>query len=364
MMVIVLAAFGLQALLQRELRPWAVGVTFALGAGLVLVAAIPGIRVVHHLTTVDHHRYWEYASLAWGAGTVVAVILAGSLSRVTALRFALLALLPVEAIAMFAVPEFSAPRSGQVDLALVHYLQRNIGLDRYYTLGPLQPNYGSYFDISSLNTNDLPEPKAFNTIVTKQLNPSTDAINFTGTYGPRNKPSPTRQLETHLVNYEKFGVKFVLLPSGRSAPAGVPPLPVYQDAVANVYQLSNTRPFWSEPTGRCVIQTIDWAHVSTDCTAPTVLTRLEVYMPGWSATRDGRSVHVVPDRDGMQTVALPAGRSTLTFNFQPPHTALAVAGAIAGALAIAASGVLYQARLRRRRPRHLVTSRPTRESDR
>ena len=68
------------------------------------------------------------------------------------------AVLALDALALFVVPEFSAPRSVSVDTAPVAYLRSHIGNSRFFTLRPLAPNYGSYFGVSSLNINDLRHP--------------------------------------------------------------------------------------------------------------------------------------------------------------------------------------------------------------
>ena len=57
---------------------------------------------------------------------------------------------------LFAVPQLSAPREVQTDLAPVAYLQQHLGLSRFFSMGPLFPNYGSYFGVAALNSDDFP----------------------------------------------------------------------------------------------------------------------------------------------------------------------------------------------------------------
>ncbi len=53
------------------------------------------------------------------------------------LRAALLAgVVALDVIALFVVPELSAPRSVKTDLAPVAYLRQHLGPSRYFTLGP------------------------------------------------------------------------------------------------------------------------------------------------------------------------------------------------------------------------------------
>lgn len=91
------------------------------------------------------------------AGGAVAALVRGARARAL-----LLAVLVVgDALVLSAIPEFSAPRRVQSDLAPVAFLQRHLGTSRFFTLGPLQPNYGAYFGIASLNVNDIPTPRLF-----------------------------------------------------------------------------------------------------------------------------------------------------------------------------------------------------------
>ena len=54
-------------------------------------------------------------------------------------------------------------------------------------------------------------------------------------------------------------------------------------------------------------------------------------MPGWHATANGRPLAVHSDGPLFQAVDVPAGRSTVSFGFTPPHAALAL---LAGALGL------------------------------
>ena len=71
---------------------------------------------------------------------------------------------------MFVVPEFAAPRGGQIDAGLVAYLQDHVGPYRVFSLdGVLLPNYGSYYGIPLLDANDIPTPKNFEQVVRTSL---------------------------------------------------------------------------------------------------------------------------------------------------------------------------------------------------
>jgi hypothetical protein len=64
-----------------------------------------------------------------------------ALARNLRARMALLSiLLAGDAFVLFAFPELSAPRSVTIDRSPIAFLQRNLGLGRFFTLGPLQPS--------------------------------------------------------------------------------------------------------------------------------------------------------------------------------------------------------------------------------
>src|SRR5207244_11767665 len=123
----------------------------------------------------SEHTYVP-GSAAWGAAIVLAI--AGTaLLRNSRARIRLAALMVAcDALVLFALPAASAPRNVQLDLKPVTFLQRHLGTSRLFTLGPLQPNYGSYFGIGSLNINDVPVPSAFASYVHDHLDSAVDPM--------------------------------------------------------------------------------------------------------------------------------------------------------------------------------------------
>jgi hypothetical protein len=351
--LVVLAAFGVEALVHKELD-WPriavpFGVTLVLAASAVLLAR----SEFHAIGGVGGAYVWTDVSLLWGFGTVALLLIAVVTPLEIVGRIILIGLLPLESIAMFVTPELSTLRGGGVDLAVVSFLQRNTGLDRVYTLGPLQPNYGSYFDINSLNVNDLPVPKTFERLVLTRLDPNADPLVFTGTRSVLSGGlTPVEALASFLPAYEQLGVKYVLVSSeSPDLPASLHLRLVYHDPVADVYALPYTRPFYSEATGTCLFGAARYGQVLLNCHRPAVITRNELYMPGWTAHVDGRPVPVRSDAEGLQTVAVPAGQSTVRFSFAPPHTNAAFVVALIGLALCAASAIAGPIRARRHRRR-------------
>lgn len=102
---------------------------------------------------VDH---WARGSVIWASmtGLLAVLLLAQPLRQLGA--YALAALLVVDTTAMYVIPSLSNPRRGEIDWSAIWFLQANLGLQRFFTLGPVQPNYGAYFGISSINHAYLP----------------------------------------------------------------------------------------------------------------------------------------------------------------------------------------------------------------
>jgi hypothetical protein len=278
----------------------------------------------------------------------------------------------------------------------VTWLQDHLGAYRFYSLGPIQPNYGSYFGIAQLDTNDLPRPKSYDTEIASRLDPNAPSGSFTGTATlSTTGPTPAQELTEHLSSYEQVGVRYVIEPAGGTDiqghpfPAtGSPPWPagprrVYRDSFAEIWQLPDAAPAFSvTPAGpgrgavtttgsgggsACTVVGSGWDVATVMCSRPAVLTRQVQYVPGWTATVDGRGVpveHAAAGPPGLfQQVRVPSGTSTVRFTFVPPHTGPASAAALVAALAIVGSLALEVRRRRRAGgyPATVVDGVPTRD---
>lgn len=284
----------------------------------------------------------------------------------------------VESIVMLAFTYLSAPRPTDFQTGAVPWLQEHLGTYRFYTLGPIQPNYGSYFGIGQVNINDLPEPKAWTHYIKADLDPNTIPELFSGgTRANQAGPSPSQELSSHLANFEAVGVRYVVeLASGHDA-LGVPfPLPgavpwpigprlVYRDIFAEIWQLPNPAPLFSleavpkSPTparsGRsaatvdtvpasCSLTAQGFDEAMVDCARPVVVVRRVQYMPGWSVSGADQTLVVDKDTAGpgglFQTVTVPAGRTDLHFSYLPPHATLCTVIAALSLLVLVGSTAL------------------------
>ena len=260
------------------------------------------------------------------------LILAARTNRNNAAVIAAGIVLVTEACLLFMVPQMSAPRNLRLDRSAVRFLRENLGTQRFFSFGPITPNYGSYLGIAQLNVNDLPTPAAWDRFAARDLNPNGSPQLLTG-FSPLepNGPDGFAAFATHTAGYLDAGVKYLVLGKGmreRVDKAALPANLVFENDIVDIYELRNPAPYFS--AAGCELAYSGWDRVSATCVAPSVMRRSELVMVGWSATVNGKTsaVGVVDDR--YQTVNLPQGTSTVVFDFAPPHAVLSwLASAVA-----------------------------------
>jgi hypothetical protein len=126
-----------------------VGLLF--GFSVASVSLFLARKLVRELYVQDGYSVFLWVSLTWGVGSVV---MASFLLKIAQERHeiagrAMTALLAVDAIALFSVPLLSGVTRSPSSSDGVLYLKKRIGNDRFYTLGPIAPNYGAYYHITS-----------------------------------------------------------------------------------------------------------------------------------------------------------------------------------------------------------------------
>jgi hypothetical protein len=321
--IIILAALGLDDLARvpahRRRLLWG-----ALGAVTLVVGAAFGARpLVRAFGPRFHEDAFFWASVAW-ATTIAVAVAAVAFVRSARVRATLLALLvSVEAIALFVVPEFAAPRTARIDIAPVAYLHRHLGQGRFYTLGPISPDYGSYFGLASFGVDDFP-PKDYAQYVHSRLDP---VAGFTGF--PSSRRAAESELLHHLSGYRSVGVRYVLTPAQQSLPESPKTLRlVFRSPSTRIYRLAGAAPYYRAPG--CRMYSISPQSVSVVCPRPTTLVRRETWFAGWTARVNGKPAHIRRIDGLFQGVTVPAGSHRLTFSFLPPGMSWAVIGLLAG----------------------------------
>jgi hypothetical protein len=324
--VIVLAAFGLDELATTSPSRRRLGACTVSALAVVAVAALEALPLAYELQGGFSVQRYVAGSAAWGA-TIVLGVAAAAVLRNPRARVGLVALLvAVDALVLFAFPQASAPRKVQLDLEPVAFLQRHLGTSRFFTLGPLQPNYGSYFGLGSLNVNDVPVPSAFASFVHTRLDTAVDPMVFVGNTGgrPVGAPPPVRELLRNLPAYRAAGVSYVLTPADRTLPLEL----VFRSPSARIYRLTGAAPYFT--ASGCTIETRSRSDVQISCAHSTVLVRHETELPGWSAEIDGRRAPVRRIDRLFQAVAVGSGTHRVTFGYSPPSIGWGFAAFAAG----------------------------------
>jgi hypothetical protein len=351
--VIVLAAIGVDDLtrVMGPRRRLAAG-TLGAAVAIAVAAVVAGPVIASFQKPVPGREAFLETSIAWAGLTVVAI---GALALVRHRRargLALALVVVLDAVVLFAVPQLSAPRAVRTDLAPVAYLRRHLHRQRFYTLGPIQPNYGSYFRVASLRLDDFP-PSSYANFVHTRLDPFT---NFVG-YQPGWAPTARQELLRHLDGYRAAGVRYVLTRPGHPLPPDHGALRlVFRSPTAWIYRLSRAAPFVSAPG--CEVHSVQFDHVRLYCRRPTTLIRRETWFAGWGAELDGHAVRIHRVDGLFQTVRLPAGVDDVSFRFIPVGMRWAMLGLLAGCVLMVSPTTL---RLLARVPqaRRLVAPAPT-----
>jgi len=323
---VILAAFGLDRICRGDRRWRDLGIAAGVSIVLLMVASLQARTAVRVVTDLEDRHVISLISIVGASLIAVALLACIALApRTAATRFIAAGVVVFEAIVLFALPQMSAARNIALDQQPILFLHANLGTQRFYSLGPIAPNYGSYLGLAQLNVNDLPTPKRWDAYVAANLSQNADPSNFTGTYSPAgNLPDSLHQFYANITGYTAAGVRYLLV-ARDSVPitdAGEFGLhKVFTSPTTDIFELSGVQTYFSSDS--CTLTYSDRAEVSADCPKASTLTRLELSMPGWTAEVNGNDVAVATIRETFQGVALPAGKSTVTFDFQPPHIRLA-----------------------------------------
>jgi hypothetical protein len=334
--MLILAAFGAQRMLDQQISRRQIALTSGGVAAALFALALYARTETRHFVSAAHYSAYFVGSFVFAVG---AVGLAGLLAWNPGLNrraVALGSLLAVEAAAMFIVPQLSTDRMSDVNMAPVEFLRDNLGLQRFYTLGPIAPNYGSDFGIASINENNLPIPKAWSEYVLGNLDANTDPLGFTGT-GRVNPagPSALDEFLRNLPNYAGIGTKYLVTTTDtavaqRVLVAGLDT--VYDDGIVSIFQLPGVSDYFTVADASCTVTAVNWQQAQVDCSQPGTLLRRELADPGWSTTVNGAQADIVTSSQIFQSVAVPAGTSRVTFRFAPRRIGLAWLGALVAVL--------------------------------
>jgi hypothetical protein len=330
--LIVLAVLGITDLsTNRRAKPVLVGASLAT-LGLLAWGAL----AMHPLSGVAanspvHHLLVELNWIPFLA--VLALLVVMWTPSVRAASVAVVSVLVAESLVMFIAPTLQSPKQVVVDQAPITYLQEHQGEDRFLNLGVLYPNWGSQYGLNSLNAIDLPFPASFAKFVSTQLAPG---LTHEGQFiTPRNIEGQ-QNIANELAAYEGASVKFLMLPSSTGLITALTKLGVtrvFKDSSVAIYEMPDARPFYSAASSSCSVTSPDVANAQVSCpSGGTTIVRTELAMAGWHAYVNGRPAAVGVADGVYQSVEVPTGNSTVTFDFVPPHEQYAQLAALLAAL--------------------------------
>ncbi len=193
---------------ERSTPRWRAGLAAVL---LVFVGVVTALEAWPLVRTVSGAPRYFWVSLAYALVSLVGCAWAFTRNRPTIAAAVLL----TDVSILFMVPLASGFRHPQLDTPAIAFLQSHIGLGRFVTLGPFQPNYGAAYAVASVNSNYLPTARLWSDYIDNHLRPGGEPALFIGNF-PIDKPGQATNadvLKAHLANYEGLGVRYILVPS-------------------------------------------------------------------------------------------------------------------------------------------------------
>lgn len=319
----ILAAFALQDWQNgRRLPLWSL-LAVAGGAAGALIVALPDVNAM----APGLPAWVPWVAVIVPSAMFSAVVWLLRERRPRAGRVTLLVV--ANAAILAGLPLLAGTHGRALDDGSIRFLQQNAGLGRVVSFGPLVPNFGAMFGIAEISHNYLPVPRIWMKAVQERLLPDCDCINF-----HEGAPPPPERFGPEVPAYEDMGVHYALTWPNTSFPNGIAGITLaYRGDIMDVWALPRPKPY-AEAAG-CVI-TGGRTDLVADCAHPAMLVRRELFWAGWSVKVNGQEA-ALTQQDIFQGVALPAGRSVVTFRYAPPGINwcwLLAAFAIAGVTAV------------------------------
>jgi hypothetical protein len=357
--IVILAMYGLDDLVQTgRLRRKPAFVTAIVALVVISAGLLFGTHYWSSVRVIPGLRDWFVVSMVWVIFSVAACLAAFILPfrRMTAIAVA--GLLTVEAVVMFSIPTLSNARGDvTVDMPAIAFLRQHLDLSRYYSLGSIPPNYSAYYGIASINEAYDPVAKRWSDWVATHLDHGTNGAAFSGAVDfsrDPSRPNILQELQRNLAYYKWVGVKYIVAPPGEisftgKVPEGLEPQTlqilqairkIYADQAMTIYELPNPLPYFEIVSGQCKVAPRGRLKVATDCATSATLLRRELFYPGWNVRVDGKQASISVYRDLFQSVALPRGKSTVHFDYAPPHIIWMWLITLLGLTTLVMSGVL------------------------
>ena len=232
----------------------------------------------------------------------------------------------LESLICFTVWQFGAyTKTATVDTRSVNFLQRNLKAQRFDS-NLLNPNYGSYFNISELSMMDLPIPTLWSNYIDKNI------VAYNSSIGYLSNDFNTKRIRQD----EQLGVKYLLVIPNTIDNNVVQQQHlklVYSDQSSQIFELPRYRQYFSG--GNCLIsREYGFNKFIVNCSQASKLTRLELFYTGWHAKVDGKVVNILKTDNLFQQINISKGDHIIQFYYWPVYMPLALVSVITSSLII------------------------------
>jgi hypothetical protein len=335
--LILLAVLGIMDFASSQRAKRLFNVTTLLALVVVILSALDARSLNRGVLLTDQkERILLIVLAAIPFLSILALVVIGRFSKAKIVPLLLALVLVGESLLLFVVPTTRAPKEITVDQSPITFLLQNQGQQRFLDFAVLYPNWGSQYGLNELSEVDLPFPTSFTRLLATQLYPGLTPLNqFTVKDGMVGIVAMENEVIQHFKAYEGASVKYLLMPKSVVILPGLTKLGVKQvfvDKFASIYEMPNPRSFFSTKSATCTVTSTDVDTALVNCASGgSVLTRTELSMAGWQAYVNGKLVTIRTSDGVYQSVPVPAGTSTVTYTFLPPHEKLAM---LAGLLAL------------------------------
>lgn len=329
MAMVLLAAFGLWDLISSTSARRRLGVAAAL-ALVILLWSVHEASPFNSGLTMSHKAHFVFVALGLiPFVVVVGYLVLSRLGRYPWMSVVVALILVGESLAMFVVPTAEAPKQITLDQAPLAYLHAHEGEYRFVDFAIIFPNWGTQFQLNSLGAIDLPFPRAYKNFIEQHLYPGLKPGNqFVIKNGLTGIQAMEAMVAAHLASYEAASAKYLVVPSAvvldpRLVHEGV--TRVFHDSLATIYELPHPQPFYVSSSPLCRVTSAAPQSATVSCPHAASLTRHELNMKGWTASVNGVATPITTVEGVYQRIEVPAGTSTVTFSFRPPHELAALA---------------------------------------
>ena len=193
------------------------GTVAAIVFGLSVAALVAARPTISSLLEVPHYSWFLFGSLGWAI--LVSLVTLGTLAGQASQRrqTALATILVLNASVLFSIPLLAGARNRELDLGGVAFLRSHLGLQRVYTMGPMGPNYGTFFGIATIDYNSVLVPSLWVDYIHRHLDPGTVPMIFDGVFPKPSSGSDIRDevFRQNEAAFATIGVRYVVRPAGR-----------------------------------------------------------------------------------------------------------------------------------------------------